>query len=432
MAAILAVATIATTARSAGDVFVQGIDVAAAVAEALERNPELKAARAELDVARGQLVKARSLNQYNPTIGGALGSREFDDGGSDTQVSAEVSLEVEVAGQRSQRSKAATRRLDVVQANVEDAARLLKAEVKEAFYGAVYARERLRLASDVETLAGRLSNAAAARFRAGEAPKTEPNLSRIRHSQARSGLLTAERHYGDALRNLERLLGREPAGAIVPAGDLRFAPAAIPDAVRLVERALEARPDLRAWAAEITRIDAEQALTQRLAVPNVTLGAFYEDEAEADGSRDRIIGGGLTIPLPLFDRQQGELAGLAGQRSQVEYQRQAAALAVRAEVGSALRAYGSAAQSIATYEADTLDLIDESVRFIEVAYREGKSDLLELIVVQNDLADARAGYFESLYEGRLAEIALERAVGAEIFTDTLTANTDKDVSRRRR
>ena len=416
LGAILAVAAYPTGAFAAdGDVRANSLQVAEAVAEALERNPNLLAAREELGVAQAQLAKAKYPNAFNPELGGAAANRRFDGGGSEVQPSAELSLEVEVAGQRGKRIDAAKRNLEHVQADVDDASRLLREQVQQAFYRALYARERQRLATEVEELTRRVSDASEARFRAGEVPKMEPNISRIRLSQGRRDLLTAEREYADTLREVERLLGREPRGTLVLDGDLRLDADVALEADGLLKRALRERPDLRAQTAEVARVEAEQALTRRLAFPNVTFSAFYEEEAEADGGRDRIVGGGLTIPLPLFDRQQAELASLAAHRSQAQHQRHAATLAVRGEVEDAVRAYRTALESARVYEADALDLIDENFRFMEASYREGKIGLLEMTVVQNDLIEARASYLESLSDYWLSRFALERAIGGSPF-----------------
>ena len=416
LGAVVAVAAYPTGLWAAeGEVRADSLQVVEAIAEALERNPALLAAREELGVAQGELAKAKYLNAYNPELGGAAANREFDGGGSEVQPSADLSLEVEVAGQRGKRIDAAKRNLERVQADVDDASRLLREQVQQAFYGALYARERQWLASEVEKLTRRVSDASAARFRAGDVPKMEPNISRIRLSQGRRDLLTAERQYSDALRELERLLGREPRGTLVLDGDLRLDGDVALESDALLERALRERPDLRAQTAEVERIEAEQSLTRRLAFPNVTFSAFYEEEAEADGGRDRIVGGGLTIPLPLFDRQQGELASLAARHSQAQHQRQAQVLAVRGEVEEAVRAYRTALESARVYEADALDLIDENFRFVEAAYREGKIGLLEMNVVQTDLIEARESYLASLFDYWLSRIALERAIGASPF-----------------
>lgn len=381
-----------------------------ALQAALERNPDLLAARQQLEIARGRLVKARYWNPFNPEVEGGAAARRFDGGGGDVQKGAGLSIEIEVAGQRGKRIQEARRNLARVEAEIADVERQLTAAVKTAFYRALYLERRLQLFREVERLNQRLRHASAERFRSGEVPKLEANLGIVRYSQSRKDTLGAERDYRNALRDLERLLGREPLGMIELAGDLSARDTAI-DVDKLVATALRIRPDLRAREAEIERVEAETALTERLIVPNPTLRARYDEETESAGSRDRIIGGMISIPLPVFDRRQGELTALTAQGIQAGHNRTATALAVRTEVRDACRSYQAAKESVNVFEADALGRIAENFRFIEIAYREGKIDLLQLVVVQNDLADAQFSYLDSLWEYWRARIGLERAVG---------------------
>ena len=373
-------------------------------------NPDILAARQEAEIARGRLVKARYWNQFNPEIEGGAAQRRFDAGGSDVQRSGGLSLELEVAGQRGKRIEEAERNLGRVEAEVANVERLLIAQVKEAYYGALYRERRLQLLRRVEDLNRRLRDASSERFRSGEVPKLEANLGVVRYSQSRKDTLTGERDHRNTLRELERLLGREPLGTTMIEGSLKAQPTAI-DEGSLLETALHVRPDLQARGAEILRVDAETALTKRLVVPNPTLRGAYDEETETAGSRDRIIGGTITIPLPVFDRRQAELTALAGQRAQAAYNRSATVLAVQAEVRDASRSYQAAAEAVQVFEADAVARIEENFRFIETAYREGKIDLLQLIVVQNDLVSAQFSYLDSLWDYWLGRIALERAIG---------------------
>ncbi len=63
------------------------------------------------------------------------------------------------------------------------------------------------------------------------------------------------------------------------------------------------------------------------------------------------------------------------------------------------------------FEAEAFDRVRESFGFIETAYREGKIDLLQLVVAENDLVNAQLSYLESLRDYWRARVALERAVG---------------------
>jgi cobalt-zinc-cadmium efflux system outer membrane protein len=381
-----------------------------ALETARENNPEILAARQELEIANARLQKARYWNPFNPQIEGGAVRRRFDSGGSDVQRSGGLSLELEVAGQRGKRIEEAQRNLGRVEAEVANVERLLIAQVKEAYYGALYRERRLELLRRVEDLNRRLRDASSERFRSGQVPKLEANLGVVRYSQSRKDTLTGERDYRNGLLELERLLGREPLGTTMLAGGLKAQPAAIHEG-SLLETALRVRPDLQARGAEIQRVDAETALTKRLVVPNPTLRGAYDEETETAGSRDRLIGGSISIPLPVFDRRQAELTALAGQRAQAGYNRSATTLAVQTDVRDAVRSYQAAAESVQVFEADAVTRIEENFRFIETAYREGKIDLLQLVVVQHDLVNAQFSYLDSLWDYWLARTALERAVG---------------------
>ena len=237
----------------------------------------------------------------------------------------------------------------------------------------------------------------------------EVNVAEVRLGQSRKDTIVAERDYRNALRDLERLLGLTPAGRLEPIGQLTLQPETF-QRDQLLSLALETRPDLRAAVIERERINAEIALTRRLVVPNPTLQAFYREEEGGE----TIVGGALSFPLPLFDRKQAELTQLAGRKTQAGYEQQSIELRVRQEVGDALRSYEAAKAEVEVFEKDVLERAQENFQLIEIAYQEGKIDLLQVVVVQNDLVSARFSYLDSLWDYRLAHIALERATGTEL------------------
>ncbi len=160
-------------------------------------------------------------------------------------------------------------------------------------------------------------------------------------------------------------------------------------------------------------MEAEAALTRRLRIPNPTVEGFYREEPGLEGS-ERIAGGGIRIPLPLFDRRQGELIALAGRRQQAQLEVDATERTVEQEVAGALQDYEAARREVEIFEQDILARAEENFRFIEAAYRAGKIDFLQLVVVQNDLVGAQLSYVDSLAAFRSAEVDLERAVGAPL------------------
>lgn len=162
-------------------------------------------------------------------------------------------------------------------------------------------------------------------------------------------------------------------------------------------------------------MDAETALTRRLIIPNPTLEAFYREEAGTEGE-EHIAGGGIRIPLPLFDRRQGELVALAGRRRQAQFEVDATVRTVEKEVADAFQAYVAAQREVEIFEKDILGRAEENFRFIETAYRAGKIDFFQFVVVQNDLVSAQLSYLDSLAAFREAEVNLDQAVGAPLGT----------------
>lgn len=302
---LLACTLLASPARA------EQLTVERALEIARQKNADIIAARQELEVARGHLVKARYLNPMNPEVSGEANHRQFGGGGGATDYGVALSQEVEVAGQRARRIAEAERNAERVEAAVRDRERLLDVEVKQAFFDGLATSQRLTLLRTVEDLNRRVRDASAARGRAGEAPPMEANLAEIRYGQSRKETIAAEATRTAALLELRRLLGLAPERAIEPSGDLR-PPAPAVDLAAALDRALAQRPDLRAAVAEVQRAEAETALTRRLRIPNPTIEGFYHtDTNEGPSGADTIAGAGLRIPLPVFDRKQGELISLA-------------------------------------------------------------------------------------------------------------------------
>lgn len=384
-----------------------------ALSLARQNNPEILAARQELEIARGRLVKARYWNPFNPEVGGEGNRRAFAVGGQAADFGVSASQEIEVAGQRGLRIDEAERNAVRAEATVRDRERLLDADVRGAFFAVLAGRRRLTLQQAIEQLNRRVRDAAATRVQAGESPPMEANLAEIRYGQSRKETIAAETELTASLLELKRLLGMPPERAIEPSGELH-GPATTVRLADALAQAQDQRPDLRAALAEVERVRTEQALTRRLRVPNPTLEGFYHTETDGPNGADKIAGGGVRIPIPVFDRKQGELVALGAQEAQARQLAVATRRGIEKEVGTAVREYEASRQTLDIFEKDVLGRVEENFRFIETAYREGKIDLLQFVVVQNDLVLAQMSYLDSLTRFRAADVGLERALGGPL------------------
>jgi cobalt-zinc-cadmium efflux system outer membrane protein len=179
----------------------------------------------------------------------------------------------------------------------------------------------------------------------------------------------------------------------------------------LVARATTARAELRALhqLAQRATFEAEAARRSRLPSPNVFGGL-----KRADGAEGRERGGviGLSLAIPLFDTGARESARWSAEGARIEAERLAIERRIRGEIGGALEVLvlRQGAVTLAQPEA-----VDELVQIAEVAYREGEVGILELLDSVRTASRARMRLIDTRLDARLAEIALERAVGETLW-----------------
>jgi cobalt-zinc-cadmium efflux system outer membrane protein len=381
----------------------QSIDFAKALELARNTNPDWKSAEQEVEIARGKVTTARLISPFNPVLEGQGGRRSSPEkSGADYGVG--LSMELEVAGQRGLRIGEADRNLQKAEAAFKDFSRNFTARLARAFYQALFMRERLTLLQRVENLNLRLLEVTRAKYQAGDVSGLEINVASVRYGRARKDSLDGRRDQQSALADLRRLIGGDEP--IQPAGELVLA--APPVSVQeIAERARANRPDLLAKRREVERAEAEVALRQRESLPNPTLGVFFNREA----SGDKIVLGGLSIPLPIFNRHQGEIASLHARTTQARAELLALEKDIRKEAEQAVNEWSSGLESHQLFQKEIVASMEENFKLLEAAYRERKIDFPQALIMENDLVAANLSYLETALKLREAAIKLQQVTG---------------------
>src|SRR5207253_841994 len=143
---------------------------------AVENNPDLAAVANELVIARSELQRANYISQFNPELLSEGDYRDRSGHSNSQEWRARFSQQLEIFGQPALRRRSAAFGYQGTQANVSNQVRLLTAVVKMTFYEAVRERRRSELLSELASLDQRLSDAARARFEAGEIGQIDLNL----------------------------------------------------------------------------------------------------------------------------------------------------------------------------------------------------------------------------------------------------------------
>jgi cobalt-zinc-cadmium efflux system outer membrane protein len=369
---------------------------------ARERAATVIAAGGRVEEARARLLPAARRLRENPVVELTGGRRQA--GETFTDFEATVSQGFEPAARRQARIAGADADLEAAQAGLEDVRRTYLGEVDAAFQRTLAAQEKVRLATQAETLAGDLLTTLERRSQMGEATDLELNRVRTAAARARADRSAAESERLEAGGGLRALLGREPGEPLAVAGTLRELPAL--DLAPLLARAAE-RPDLQALAAAVRQAEAEVRLGETREKPDFALRTGYKREEGAD-----VVSAGVSVALPWIARGQEEQAVGRARAASLRAQLEAARRAAETEVRTAFAAYRSRVQAVAELERTAIPAVEDNETLAQRSFEAGEINLGELLLIRQEILEARRSYLDLLLAARLAAAELETRAGA--------------------
>ncbi len=388
-----------------------------AVRESLAANRDLQAARFSIDVARGGLHQAGRLENPELELGYAddfafksegerVGSVGF---AQSFPVTARLAREKDVAGKD----------VAIAEAEVRDFIRTLVADVQSAFFSVRALDERLDVNRQLIESVRRVEQATARRVEAAEASPAEVSLLRIERLRLEQDAqrLLREREVAAAL--LARLLGRSTPAGLTPVGELDPGPMPSPTAPSAAVPDSRDRPDLEAAGRGIERADADRALARAEVWEDWTVGLGYERTRDVFDDpigvkRDSFLALGVTVPFPLWNRQQGRIEAAEAELRRSRRSRDALVLRIEEEVRAAEARVRTLRASVDAYAEEILPEATRSQGLFERGYRQGLVGIAELLQAQRQYNESRALYFELLGDLRQATIELEAATGTSI------------------
>ncbi|MFN3476361.1 MAG: TolC family protein [Candidatus Methylomirabilales bacterium] len=389
-----------------------------AITLALKQNPELRVERKASEVAQGELLQAR-IYPFNPELQVEPGfgrGRAFENGGGrfTRGVAINLSQTVEIKGQRGLRIRRAMAGLDQVTWSIQDAERRVLARVARAFNEVLLAQERLKFAGEIVALNQELLRIAKELFEAGAVPRLDVLRAEVELRRAMNQQTAQVRELQAARKELALLLGQPPGFALQAVGPL-FYSSLETNLDRLRSLALTLRPDLKVAEAGARVMEAELALVRAERVfPAINISASYEEDREAD-SRDRRVILGLSIPLPLINRKQGELL-----ISSAERERRAATVdliraRIEKEVRQAFDRFTLQQQIVEAFVQKILPEQEENFKLIREGYELGQFRLTDVLVAQREFTEGRLEYLSAVLEFNEALADLEEAVGTRLI-----------------
>ncbi|AZE64910.1 outer membrane protein, cobalt-zinc-cadmium efflux system [Pseudomonas synxantha] len=385
---------------AANAVQAQPLTLDAALQTAFANNPDLAAAQWEIDIAQGGRQQAGLIP--NP-----VASWDAEDTRRNSRTtSIKLSQTLELGGKRGARIELATRAQDAAALTLEQRRNVLRAEVIDSYYGALRAQERLDLAQRSMALAERGLAVANGRVSAGKSSPVEAIRAQVQVSEIRLELNRAQIGLSDAYRQLAARTGSAATDFEALATQNTFAPA-LPAAAQLLAR-LEQTAELRLAELNIVQNEASVGLEKAQRIPDldVSIGSQYDASV-----RERVNLLGVSMPIPLFNRNQGNILAASRRTDQARDLRNATELRLRTETRQALDLWQAAITEVRAFNQQVLPAAQSAVDSATRGFEMGKFNFLDVLDAQRTLIAARTQYLTATAQATDAWVRIERIYG---------------------
>lgn len=371
-----------------------------AIQTALQQNPQLRAATAELDATDGAVRQAGLIP--NPV----LGVEQEDTRSATRTTTVQLNQTLEMGGKRAARVELAQRGKDIAALDLVTRRGDIRAMSIQAFFDALTAQERVKVVEESLRIAGAGVDAATRRVTAGKVSPTEETRARVAQSTARIDLRQAEAERSAALRALTAIMG-VPEGSIQRLDGNVDALPVVPSAADIVARLSDA-PSVRRAQLQVQQADAAYSLAKTRAVPDVTLGVGAK-RAQELGRTQAVIS--VSVPLPFFDRNQGAQLEALRKRDAAQANAQAEELRLRSEILQMADLLQARKEEVETLRREVLPGAQSAYEAARTGFELGKFSFLDALDAQRTWLQVRSQYFAALAQVHRNAAEIDRQLG---------------------
>ena len=388
----------------------------ALVQQALQRNPELNFFVADIAAARGAVRTAGTFR--NPELNSELGyknSRESSGGasGDGAVLALSFSQTVEYPGRIALRKAIANHDLALAELHLQQFRLTLAARVRSLAYALISAHERTKAAQEVASRTQTLNDVLKQRPLPGIAPQLEAHI-------ISANLLTFQRQERESalaektiVAELNQLCGRSADAALmVNASPIVFTAVSVQG---LVHAARSNAFDIRIRQVELAQQGFKVALSKNERFPAVAVGPFYSLENAID--REQRVGLGVSLPLPLWDRNLANIASSKARQQQAEASLAMAAREVEKRVTQAAATLEAKRAEIETWTAGALTKLREATELADHNYRLGAVPLTTYIEIQKQYLEAISAFNDAQKDALEAAQTLEILTGQKLYRE---------------
>ena len=378
-------------------------------------------------------------------------SREWEHGQrahsgiSESEFTISIAQPIKLGRKRAKQMAVAERQKELLFWDYQAARADVLAKTASDFVEVLSAQEQVELEKELVDLAAEIVQTFSLRVEAGQVSPLELSRAEVAH-------VTTQIAYQDSFRKLEaaravlasnwgsnraifeNVIGRLDVINPVPE-------------IEEIEAQLNRNPDLARWATELSARESEFKLERSKRIPDLTVklglistglpgsGAtsyglessgglgFTRSKSGSNEGRDNSLVLGFSLPLPLFNRNQGNIAAAEAMISKVSEQQRGAKAKVYSELTSAHQTASGAYTEIKMLQDEVMPKVDETFKKIQQGYQQGKFSYLEVLDTQRTLFNAREAFLNALTQYHKGVVRMERLTGQALEEH----NTKKEI-----
>ncbi|NOY70177.1 MAG: TolC family protein [Deltaproteobacteria bacterium] len=391
------------------------LSIETAISKAMATNPDLVSSRAEIDKGRARI---RQAGLYpNPKLSFELegfgGSRDYS-GTKIAEQTLAIEQEILLGNKTGKQINLAKKELNLTRWDIASLESDIRKEVKLSFVDVLSVQGALALQQNLMEVSGQVYNTVKQKAEAGKVSPIEVIKADIDLKKDRLELNMLKRSHYKTRKQLASFWGRIEPDFRKVSGNIDLLPPLVTEEV--LRDALWNNPDLKRFKTEKRLMEAKFSVESAKRIPDLELSGGIRQIPETD---DYAFVAGITVPLNIFDRNQGNIEKAGISLKQVMTRQSARFNLLRRELNAVYQEARIALNQINTLKDDIIPSTEKVFRSKQEGYRSGKFNYLEVLDAKRVLFESKKQYIEYITLYRQSIIKIERLTGESLDKDSL-------------
>ena len=282
-------------------------------------------------------------------------------------------------------------------------------ELTKAFVSAVEAQQQLEQQRELFSVAEQLFETVSAQVEAGKVSKLQQTKAQVELSRARIELERARNEKESTFSKVASFWSAQIPEFTAVEGSLEV-PQSLPE-FQMVADYIERNPDVARWTTELQQREAVLSAAKAQGIPDISISAGYRWMQDIDAEAAVV---GVSIPLPFFNRNQGNVRAARYQLNRAQNQQRAVLIEAKQSLQQNFNTLHASYFEVQQLKEEVLPGAETAYQAALSGYRQGKFDFLEVLDAQRTLFETQTRYVQSLAEFNRAVADVERLIGTSL------------------